>query len=438
MGTTNPHLHLPFPFAIPCKQKLTLTAIYFLIIPLSLLNLYIFFLSPHPNHLSPPLRNTTILSQEPVAQPIRIATAQVPAGRRCDFADGRWVPDPRPPQYNDTSCKTIKSGQNCMAHGRPDTGYLHWRWKPTGCQLIPFSAAAFLDLLVNKHLAFVGDSLARNQLESLLCLLSTANGPPDVVYNRGDENKFRRWFFRSHNTTLSVYWSPFLVKGIEKSAAEGRTHNQLFLDSADEQWAAELEGIDIVVLSAGHWFLIPGIFYDRGGEVFGCHHCKDLVNMTETGFFDAFRRSVRTAVRTTVGRMGKGKEKMAVVTTFTPAHFEGEWDKAGACARKEPFGEGEKEMEYMDKEMRNIELEEAAAAAAAATAAVRVEVLDVTRMAMMRPDGHPGPYMNPNPFEGGVKERVQNDCLHWCLPGPIDTWNEILLEMVRRWRKEVS
>ena len=87
----------------------------------------------------------------------------------CDYSDGEWVPDARPPLYNGTSCGTIKDGQNCMAHGRPDTGYLYWRWRPRRCDLPPFSPEAFLGWLRNKHLAFVGDSLARNQAESLLC-----------------------------------------------------------------------------------------------------------------------------------------------------------------------------------------------------------------------------------------------------------------------------
>ncbi|RLM55937.1 hypothetical protein C2845_PM10G07200 [Panicum miliaceum] len=48
----------------------------------------------------------------------------------CDYSDGEWVPDARPPLYNGTSCGTINDGQNCMAHGWPDTGYLYWRWRP--------------------------------------------------------------------------------------------------------------------------------------------------------------------------------------------------------------------------------------------------------------------------------------------------------------------
>ncbi|KAG0466724.1 hypothetical protein HPP92_017687 [Vanilla planifolia] len=316
-----------------------------------------------------------------------------------------------------------------MAHGRPDTGYLHWRWQPAACRLPAFSAANFLRLLANKHLSFVGDSLARNQMESLLCLVASHAGPPDLVYRR-EQDKFRRWVFRSHNATVSIYWSPFLVNGTEQSPTAGRVQNHMHLDAADERWAAELGEMDVLLISAGHWFLLPTVFY-TGGEVVGCHHCGGL-NRSESGFFEGFRRAVRTAVGAAMGGMAEGG--MAVVATFSPAHFEGEWDKAGACSKVEPFREGEKEMEYMDREMWRIGVEEVASAVPPVER-VRVEVLDVTRMAMMRPDGHPGPYMHARPFEGGPKERVQNDCVHWCLPGPIDAWNEVLLELLKRWRE---
>jgi xyloglucan O-acetyltransferase len=69
---------------------------------------------------------------------------------------------------------------------------------------------------------------------------------------------------------------------------------------------------------------------------------------------------------------------------------------------------------------------------------VDVEALEVTRLAGMRADGHPGPYMHPFPFAGGERDRVPNDCVHWCLPGPIDTWNEMLLQIVKRWADGVD
>ncbi|EAZ08881.1 hypothetical protein OsI_31144 [Oryza sativa Indica Group] len=265
-----------------------------------------------------------------------------------------------------------------------------------------------------------------------------------------EARKFRRWVFPSHNATVSVFWSPFLVNGTEKSSssaaaagAGGLDHNRLYLDQPDERWAGELDGIDVVVLSAGHWFLHPAMYYERG-EVIGCHHCPEP-NRTETGFFGVFRLAVKNALREVITRAARSpsqQQKLAVVTTFSPAHFEGEWDARDACARSEPYAPGEKEVGYMDREMWRSEAEEVAAAAAdarvRAPGRVEVEALEVTAMAALRGDGHPGPYMNAFPFAGGERARVPNDCVHWCLPGPIDTWNEILLQLVKRWRDSSS
>lgn len=50
----------------------------------------------------------------------------------------------------------------------------------------------------------------------------------------------------------------------------------------------------------------------------------------------------------------------------------------------------------------------------------------------MRPDGHPGAYIVKDRYAGGkpVPETVFNDCLHWCAPGPVDKFNDILMQMV--------
>ncbi|GLU03055.1 hypothetical protein SLE2022_202730 [Rubroshorea leprosula] len=351
----------------------------------------------------------------------------------CDYTNGKWVRDKLGPLYNGTTCGTIKEGQNCITHGRADLGYLYWRWKPRQCKLPRFDLNTFLQLIRNRHLAFVGDSMARNQLESLLCMLATAS-TPNLVYRDGEDNKFRRWHFASHNTTISVYWSPFLVRGVEKSKT-GPDHNELYLDHVDEKWGNDLEHIDMVVLSIGHWFLHPAVYYEDD-EVLGCHYCPGL-NHTEIGFYGVLRKALKTALKTIIERKGaNGKGTDAVLTTFSPSHFEGDWDKAGACPKTQPYKEGEKVLEGMDADLRNIEVEEVEAAKGIAKQfqGLRVEVLDVTKLSLMRPDGHPGPYMYPFPFANGVQERVQNDCVHWCLPGPVDTWNQILLEIMRRWQ----
>lgn len=59
-----------------------------------------------------------------------------------------------------------------MRNGRPDRGYLYWRWKPHGCDLSQLDPKMFLDLMRNKSWALIGDSISRNHVQSLLCLLS--------------------------------------------------------------------------------------------------------------------------------------------------------------------------------------------------------------------------------------------------------------------------
>ncbi|KAJ6726092.1 PROTEIN ALTERED XYLOGLUCAN 4 [Salix purpurea] len=400
---------------------------FYAMLPLVLFRLYFY---PNPlYHATSPILSSSSSS-------VSSSTPLLEEEPSCDYTNGKWVRDKRGPLYNDSTCGTIKEGQNCIAHGRPDMGYLYWRWKPKHCKLPRFEPSTFLQLLRNKHIAFVGDSMARNQLESLLCMLSSAS-VPNLVYRDGEDNKFRRWYFDSHNITISVYWSPFLVKGVEKSNT-GPNHNQLYLDQVDERWAADMNGIDLIVLSIGHWFLHPAVYYE-GDQVLGCHYCPGL-NHTEIGFYDVLRKAIKTTLKALADRKGRANSNgiYSFVTTFSPAHFEGDWDKFGACPKTEPYNKGEKTLEGMDAEIRQIEVEEVEAARmnSIQLEKFRLEALDVTNLSSMRPDGHPGPYMHPFPFANGVAERVQNDCVHWCLPGPVDTWNEILLEIIKKWEDE--
>ena len=96
----------------------------------------------------------------------------------CDLFDGKWVRDRWGTAYTNRSCGTIPESKNCGKYGK-EQGYVHWRWKPDGCELPRFDAKNFLRIVRGKRMAFVGDSVSRNQMESLLCLLSQVH---DYVY----------------------------------------------------------------------------------------------------------------------------------------------------------------------------------------------------------------------------------------------------------------
>jgi hypothetical protein len=108
----------------------------------------------------------------PRAAKLASSTPVVSVMKYCDIFRGEWVPDAEAPYYNHKTCHMIQEHQNCLKYGRPDLGFLKWRWRPSGCELPRFDPLQFLQFVRGKSLAFVGDSLARNHMQSLLCLLS--------------------------------------------------------------------------------------------------------------------------------------------------------------------------------------------------------------------------------------------------------------------------
>ena len=73
-------------------------------------------------------------------------------------------------------------------------------------------------------------------------------------------------------------------------------------------------------------------------------------------------------------------------------------------------------------------LREAAVASQRNGAEAELRLLDITEAMELRPDGHPSRYGHPP--GGSVEGSFVVDCLHWCLPGPIDLWSELLFQML--------
>ncbi|KAG0486384.1 hypothetical protein HPP92_008479 [Vanilla planifolia] len=345
---------------------------------------------------------------------------------KCDLFAGEWIANPSGPPYTNESCHFIESPQNCMKNGRPDKGYLYWRWKPHGCNLLPFDAEKFLEALRDKAWALIGDSILRNHAQSLICLLSKAEEPVEVYHDK--EFKSRRWHFPSHNFSLSLVWAPFLIKAeiFENDNGESKSEIQLHLDILDCKWTGSYRDFDYIVISAGQWFLKTAIYWEKDNIV-GCHYCPGK-NLTELGFDYAYRKSLRNLYHFVAASDHK---PMVIYRTWTPDHFEnGEWFSGGTCNRTKPYIVGEYSGRDVDHLMRSIELEEFEKAKANVSKdGIRLKLLDTYNLSSLRPDGHPGPYRNFHPFQN-KNVAVQNDCLHWCLPGPVDAWNDLLMEMV--------
>ncbi|CAA3010259.1 trichome birefringence-like 23 [Olea europaea subsp. europaea] len=374
------------------------------------------------SHISPPHVDSF------TPQQITVETSpQEDIAGKCNLFIGDWIPNQGGPLYTNETCSFIADHQNCMKNGRQDTGYLYWRWNPRGCELPRLNPWRFLELMRNKSWAFIGDSISRNHVQSLLCILSTVEKAVEVDHDEGF--KSRRWLFPSYNVSVAGIWSPFIAEAaIFDDIVTGASTSEieLHLDKLDTNWTKLFKSWDYVIFSFGKWFIRSSIYYEKNTGL-GCHYCPKR-NLTELGIDFAYQKVLRNLIDYIVTSNHKGT---IFYRTSAPDHFEnGEWDKGGHCRRTEPAGEGEFDLPWLNKIFREIELEEFHRASTRASNRVNLKLLDVTPLSLLRPDGHPGPYKFFQPFSQDKNGKIINDCLHWCLPGPIDSWNDLLMEMV--------
>lgn len=96
--------------------------------------------------------------------------------------------------------------------------------------------------------------------------------------------------------------------------------------------------------------------------------------------------------------------------SISPRHFvNGDWNTGGSCDNTTPMSIGK---EVLQDESSDY-------SAGSAVKGTGVKLLDITALSQVRDEGHISQYSI-------TASRGVQDCLHWCLPGVPDTWNEIL------------
>ncbi|CAH9099847.1 unnamed protein product [Cuscuta epithymum] len=187
-------------------------------------------------------------------------------GGECDiYDDGDWVLDNSYPLYNASDCPFVEQGFNCLGNGRTDKDYLKLRWKPKGCDIPRFDVESTLEMLRNKRVVFVGDSMGRTQWESLICLLMTGVRDKASVFevNGNQITKQIRFLgvrFGSFNFSVEFYRSVYLVQhNWSPKRAPKRVRSTLRLHKLDDI-SAEWRNADMLIFNSGQWWVPEKLF----------------------------------------------------------------------------------------------------------------------------------------------------------------------------------
>ncbi|KAJ4817140.1 Protein trichome birefringence [Rhynchospora pubera] len=334
---------------------------------------------------------------------------------KCNIYDGKWVFDESYPLYDSKSCSFIDEGFSCEANGRTDRDYTKWRWKPYYCNIPRFNAVKMLDLIKGKRLVFVGDSINRNQWESIMCILRQGVLDPKRIYEahgrRITKEKGQYNFkFVDYNCSVEYYVSHFLVH--ESKARIGtRRVKTLRIDTIDKA-ASKWKGADILVFNTAHWWshhkTKSGVNYYQEGNL--VHPQLDVSS--------AFQKSLKTWAWW-VDRYVNPAKTQVFFRSSSPSHFSGgEWNTGGHCKEHNQPLNFTSRKQIPVPEM-NLILDQIIA-----QMKTSVTVLNITNLSGVRIDGHPSIY-GRKPVSGAQASGIQ-DCSHWCLPGIPDTWNELL------------
>ncbi|XP_059626454.1 protein PMR5 [Cornus florida] len=328
----------------------------------------------------------------------------------CALFMGSWVRDDTYPIYQSSECPIIDAEFNCQMYGRPDSDYLKYRWRPANCELPRFNGLDFLTRMRGKTVMFVGDSLGRNQWESLICMISAGVSRTATQMIRGDP--LSTFKYLEYGVAVSFYRAPYLV---DIDSMQGK--RVLRLDEISGN-ANAWRNVDLLLFNTGHWWTHKGSlqgwdYIEYGGSLY-----QDMNRL------DALDRGLRTWAKWVDKNVDRTRTKL-LFQSISPTHYNPtDWSSGTITTAKSCYGETAPmsginypgaypdQMKVVEGVLRDMDNP--------------AYLLDITMLSAMRKDAHPSIYSGDLSPEQRANPDHSADCSHWCLPGLPDTWNQLL------------
>ncbi|CAN6351334.1 unnamed protein product [Urochloa humidicola] len=349
----------------------------------------------------------------------------------CDVFSGTWARDAdsgaQHPLYREEECPYIHPQLTCQAHGRPDAAYQRWRWQPRDCTLPAFDAARLLDALRGKRMLFVGDSLGRGQFASMVCLLHAAAGARSSFWMSADQQRTVFTAREYGNATVEFYWAPFLLESNADNAAVHRISDRMVRRGSIGYHGRHWRGADVVVFNTYLWWckgprfrVLDGSWEDARARP------EEAVRWVSTE--EAYGMAFRDMLQWVRDNMDINTTRV-FFTSMSPTHQKSqEWggEPGNNCYNETSMIEDEG---YWGSDGRRSVMRVIREILDGDGADVPLTFLNITQMSMYRKDAHTSIYKrqwSEPTAEQRADPKTYADCVHWCLPGLQDTWNELL------------